>query len=663
MRRETARRVCFILLLGLCGNVFAAPPVYPSIIRAAQQPLRILPLGDSITQSDAQHLGYRYVLWKMLIDAGKQFDFVGSMNPAQGERPPGWSDYQGQAFDADHEGHSGWTAGDLLDGCSWEPEKGKLSDWLKSYTPDIVLLHIGTNDAFHMVPTDLTVEKIGAIIDLLRPANPNVTVFLAKIIPLAGEWARDYNANIVTLNGRMDGIAAAKTTATSKVVVIDQYSGFDGENDTYDSIHPSDSGAVKMAQRWADAILFDGTPITRNDHYSAVQERPLRVDAAAGALANDYASGAPLEAALAGPTANGVLTLRSSGEFEYVPNTGFTGTDSFTYRAECNGKTSPACTVSIDVVSNAPVANDDRFGTAQDTALKADAASGVLSNDVSYIGALNAALAEGPRNGRLVFNADGSFEYTPAPRYIGADEFQYTATDGRKSSGAATVRIWNGHIGPVACWKLGEQKGLVASNSVDTKHDGALVNMDETHWVPDAAGRALEFDGKDDYVAIPPLNLNANILTLTAWVKRDGVQPIFAGIVFCADGDTLAGLGLGSASSWEPNHELAYFWNGSFWNWHSGLILPDNEWCLVALAVTPTHATVYLSHNGVLTSAANNRQHDPEEFNGVTRIGNNAQKESRFFKGLIRDVRIYDRQLSADEIRQLAGGAHEGERP
>jgi predicted small lipoprotein YifL len=41
-------------------------------------PLRIMPLGDSITEAEAGHNSYRRVLWKRLNGAGCSVDFVGS---------------------------------------------------------------------------------------------------------------------------------------------------------------------------------------------------------------------------------------------------------------------------------------------------------------------------------------------------------------------------------------------------------------------------------------------------------------------------------------------------------------------------------------------------------------------------------------------------------
>ncbi len=217
------------------------------------QRIQILVLGDSITEQGDP--GFRYEMWKRFVDAGVSFEYVGSMQGAGEKRPAQWPAYRGREFDRDHEGHSGWTSSDLLRGCDWELERRKLQDWLKSYTPDIVFLHIGTNDAFHLTPTDETIANIAATIDQLRTANPEVTIFLAKIIPLCGQWEREYNPNVIAINDRTEGVATEKGNRKSRVIVVDQYTGFDKQRDTDDEIHPNARGQQKMAARWAHAYL------------------------------------------------------------------------------------------------------------------------------------------------------------------------------------------------------------------------------------------------------------------------------------------------------------------------------------------------------------------------------------------------------------------------
>lgn len=88
-----------------------------------------------------------------------------------------------------------------------------------------------------------------------------------------------------------------------------------------------------------------------------------------------------------------------------------------------------------------PNAFADDFAAQVDTVLNV-AAPGVLGNDVDVDNdPLTAGLVGGPANGTLIFNADGSFTYTPDPGFIGVDTFTYSASDGPSASNVATVTI------------------------------------------------------------------------------------------------------------------------------------------------------------------------------------------------------------------------------
>ena len=177
----------------------------------------------------------------------------------------------------------------------------------------------------------------------------------------------------------------------------------------------------------------------------------------------------------------------------------------------------------------------------------------------------------------------------------------------------------------VAWWKFDEGSGIVAADSSGFSYDGKLNGMDDGDWVGGIMGKSLEFDGVNDYVTIPSPDLvGTNTLTVTAWIKREGQQSIYAGIVWSRDTNTQAGTGIcfGSGPGFRANHELAYCWDESFWEWHSGLIVPDGKWVFVALVVEPTKATLYMGQDGALSSATHEARHDIiTEFNGVSMIG------------------------------------------
>ena len=158
-------------------------------------------------------------------------------------------------------------------------------------------------------------------------------------------------------------------------------------------------------------------------------------------LANDSdAEGGELTAELVEGPANGTLELNPDGSFVYTPNEGFSGSDSFTYRASDGTNTSESVTVSLEVpepdpVNTPPEAADDDFGTDYSE-------RNVLANDSDAEGdELTAELVEGTANGTLELNPDGSFVYTPNEGFSGSDSFTYRASDGSDVSEPATVSL------------------------------------------------------------------------------------------------------------------------------------------------------------------------------------------------------------------------------
>ncbi len=211
--------------------------------------VHILPLGDSITQGDRNHRSYRYNLWIKLIDAGISFDFVGSL-ASNYRGNPEWPQYKGRSFDPDHEGHWGWRADQILYGTSGE-KRGRLSIWLDTYTPDIVLMHLGTNDIAHFQDLDETANELKQIIESLRADNPNVIILLSTLIPIHNEYL---NKHIKKFNAKIKALGKKMNTSISPIIVVDQYSEFDIRLDSYDGIHPNKQGEEKMAETWFQSV-------------------------------------------------------------------------------------------------------------------------------------------------------------------------------------------------------------------------------------------------------------------------------------------------------------------------------------------------------------------------------------------------------------------------
>jgi hypothetical protein len=152
----------------------------------------------------------------------------------------------------------------------------------------------------------------------------------------------------------------------------------------------------------------------------------------------------PLSAVQTSDTAHGRLTLHSDGSFSYLPNAGFVGTDSFTYRAKtADQRTSVRFgTVTITVTAPPrPTARSENFFLTAGTAELDIPAPGVLSNDTDPRGQSLTAQVVGSStsaHGFIGLRSDGSFFYFPNSGFTGLDCFHYQAVapDGRASDPA-----------------------------------------------------------------------------------------------------------------------------------------------------------------------------------------------------------------------------------
>ncbi len=163
------------------------------------------------------------------------------------------------------------------------------------------------------------------------------------------------------------------------------------------------------------------------------------------AITRDTAPNAGLTAVKVSDPAHGTLTLNADGSISYAANAGYTGADSFTYKANNGTLDSNVATVNITVNPNngGPVARNDRFTLNMGAALTRNSVGGVLANDSdpdsgNNLG-LRAVKVTDPAHGTLTLNADGSFTYTPQASFFGTDTFTYKDNDGVHDGNVATV--------------------------------------------------------------------------------------------------------------------------------------------------------------------------------------------------------------------------------
>jgi hypothetical protein len=221
---------------------------------------RIMPLGDAITAGildganalppHATRVGYRLALFDALREDGYQVDLVGGLR--DGVAFPG--------FDPDHEGHPGWTAGEVAFGRLSDGTDGVYA-WLQAHPADIVLLHMGT------ASFDTSAAQVAAILDEIDRwessalGNP-VTVLVARII------ARDpVDPGIAVLNEGLEALVQDRIqypVHPDALIWVDLHGALSYPQDLFDGVHPTGAGYAKMATRWRDALashrLLDRCP-------------------------------------------------------------------------------------------------------------------------------------------------------------------------------------------------------------------------------------------------------------------------------------------------------------------------------------------------------------------------------------------------------------------
>lgn len=208
--------------------------ITPTPTPTPSTPCKIMPLGDSITDGFNVAGGYRIKLLKNITSNDLKIDFVGSQSNGPAE-----------LIDRNHEGHSGWRI-DQID--------TNINSWMDTYTPEIVLLHIGTNDIIMNYDLANAPTRLSTLIDKICAKLPSGgKLYVAKITPLGDT---SWNTKINTFNSKIPGIVQNKVNQGKPVYMIDMYSALTAA-DLADDIHPNSTGYNKMADVWFHAIHKD----------------------------------------------------------------------------------------------------------------------------------------------------------------------------------------------------------------------------------------------------------------------------------------------------------------------------------------------------------------------------------------------------------------------
>jgi lysophospholipase L1-like esterase len=226
--------VIVVLLTVLVGVSAGAVPVQRSAAAAsAPEPvvLRVMPLGASSTVGNGspETAGYRGPLQALLARDGITVDMVGSQRSGPAS-----------VLDRDHEGYGGLTLADM---------RPRVAQWVRRADPDVVLLHIGTNDLLKGDSAEKTVRRLEDVLSQI------VTVSDAHVI-VAGVWAplpgepRDR----VEFNRLTAAVVAQFRQRGHSMRYLDTAEPLESD-ELADGLHPNATGYRMIAAMWERQIL------------------------------------------------------------------------------------------------------------------------------------------------------------------------------------------------------------------------------------------------------------------------------------------------------------------------------------------------------------------------------------------------------------------------
>jgi len=244
-----------------------------------------------------------------------------------------------------------------------------------------------------------------------------------------------------------------------------------------------------LAQAEVNALI-DSKPVAQDDVYEAVESATLNV-VGSGVLSNDFdpdPGPAALSAVLEADVSHGTLNLNSDGSFDYTPTPGYTGPDSFTYRAYDGADYSSLATVDLTVQDAVRILSGEAtdnthlevlFSTDLDQTSAETTANYAVDGGISVT---SASLGGDLRTVTLVLSpaVNDNQQYTLTVNNVQDQSLQYTiASDTQVTFEHIT---WLGQdIGPVAA--AGSHSEIDGTWTIQGSGDDIWNNDDEFHFV------------------------------------------------------------------------------------------------------------------------------------------------------------------------------------
>jgi len=267
----------------------------------------------------------------------------------------------------------------------------------------------------------------------------------------------------------------------------------------------------------------------------------------------------------------------------------------------------------------------------------------------------------GPING-----SGGVYNFTVTPTTPGTVTVQIPASrvndsygNGNTASAVLVMTAMDNSIpslGLVGYWSFNEANGATAFDSSSAGNNGALINLGNVNRMPGVWGNGLFFNGTNGYVTVSN-NLGGDF-SLSLWIKSTQVfqqtDQTFngTGIIWSDVGGVANDFILGGTRDASGTNRLSFF-TGNPDNWMNGSRnISNDRWTHLAVVRTKSTGERRIFVNGTLEAASVGGTNTLTA-NPVINIGGNTLN-SRYFLGLMDEVRAYNRALSDAEVAALA---------
>ncbi|WP_336790231.1 Ig-like domain-containing protein [Paenibacillus sp. MMO-177] len=322
-----------------------------------------------------------------------------------------------------------------------EPEHGSVTldfqNGTYTYTPDDGF--IGT-DHFTFTANDGVLESNIATVTINVTAAPNAAPAAQDDSNTTSEDA-PVTGSVTATDGDNDSLTYTLVTVPVNGTVVLNANG----SYTYTpnaNFYGIDSFTFKANDGKADSNVatvnltinaVNDAPIANNSSNTTDENQSVN-----GVVTGQDIDSSTLTYELVTAPVNGTVVINSDGTYTYTPNHNYSGSDSFTFKANDGELDSAPATVSITIneVNEAPVAQNGTLQTEEDKPLNGSVHATDGDGDT-----LHYSVVSQPAHGQLTLNTDGTFTYTPDANYNGPDSFTFKANDGSADSNTASVNI------------------------------------------------------------------------------------------------------------------------------------------------------------------------------------------------------------------------------